>query len=909
MAISRTPAPLDIGKLIGGGNAPPPTGEPIQFDINDPDKNQEPADDGDHPEDPDAEHFENLVPEIDERIVTRIGKQCIEWFKADLRSRERWEETIKKGIESLGTDVMTSDDGDAPFDGACMATHPLVLETAIKFQSKATAELLPATGPVRTQVLGIQSEPALQKANRVKEFMNYQITKLMPEYYPDMEKLLFYLPLYGSAFKKTYWDFGLGRPVSCFVTTDNFVINNNAKSLEKARRYSEIITNVSGAELKNMIMDQGLVEPKEWRQMFKNDSMNSRSPDQFDITGEQAVGGVGSHYQTQVGIAADVASGHVHVDGMMDKVFTLVEMHCFLALPPPFGEPGFTDPYIVTFLQDTGEVLSIKRNWDQEDINRKKKVWFSHYSYVPGFGFYGFGLFHLLGNIQSTLTSVLRSLVDAGQFANMQGGLKLKGLRILGDGSAIAPGEWRDVESAIQDLSKSLFPLPYKEPSTVLFQLLQWLDTRGGAFADSTEQVIADSTNYGPVGTTMALLEASMKLFTAIHKRTHLSQEQDLKLLYQVNSEYMPKEYPYDVAGGQNQIFKEDFDPKVVNVIPVSDPNIISNAHRLAQAQAKLQAGLQQPQIHNMKKLYRDFYLALGEEDIDALVPPDQQASPMGPMEDIMAVTQGKPIKAFPGQEHRAHIQFKSTWLEDPIMGGKSPTMQQYVPMVLANIREHQMAQMQEQVQGAVNEKAQGQQDPKVIAQIQAQAYQEVKKANEALAQVLGGDDPMHVVAQAEMLKAQTEAERVKHVKVKDLADLSLKAQSIDIDRFLAQIKGKEANMGMQLEQFKAGVTAVQQGLQNLQKEADAKFQQAQNQQDLTHQANQHALSMHNQKQQSVTDAMGNIIKLQHDHTQHKLNLSHTAQTHQQKLDHAKELAAIKAAQLRKNPPTNGTKK
>lgn len=863
---------------------------PIEFEVNDPlAPGVEPADDevGE-----DSEHYDNLVAELDEKLVQRIGMQCKQWFDKDLESRSAWDSTIEKGIKTLGIHIL-EDEGDAPFEGACMATHPLILEAAVKFQSKATAELLPANGPVRTQVMGKQTEQALNKANRVKNFMNYQITHQMLEYYPDMERLLFYLPLYGSAFKKTYWDGVLSRPVSCFISSDNFVINNNSKSLEKARRYSEILPTISGAELKRKIIDNEYIEPKEWRNKRDNQMGGLEN---YDVSGDNAVAGSGIVFQTGPSAMADSVSGQVVVDGMFDKVFTIIEQHCFLSLPG-VGLAGITDPYIVSFIKETGEILAIRRNWKEGDINRKKRIWYSHYSYVPGFGFYGLGLFHLLGNFQVTLTSVVRSLVDSGQFANLQGGLKLKGMRIDGDGSAIAPGEWKDVEGAIQDIAKGFFPLPYKEPSQVLFALLQWLDTRAGNFADSTEQILADSTNYGPVGTTAALLEASMKLFSAIHKRVHFSQEHDLKLLAELNFEYMPDEYPYDVPGEDRQVFKSDFDPAVVNVIPVSDPNVVSNAHRINMAQTKLQAALQNPGIHNMKKIYRDFYLTLGEEDIDNLVPPDIQAVPMSPMEDIMAMTQGKPIKAFPGQDHKSHMQFKSTWLEDPLVGGKSQTMAQLVPQVIANIREHQITMLQEQINGAVQEQGGQQLDPQVVSQIQAEAIGQVKVANEALAAMLGGNDPMQIIAQAEMLKAQTEAKRVQHVKVKDLADLSIKAQSLDIDRFLAQVKGKEVGLDASLEQFRMGMEAVKQGIENLRSEAEAKEKITQERVKTQGAAQKNALAVQGGVQKLQVAHASNNQKLVHQAQQGAIKNQLQRESAEVKLELQKKQAAAKAKQ------------
>lgn len=882
--------------------------EPIEFSVNE-FGGEEHEYDGDE-QAASKEHYDNLVRDLDERLVKRIGLQCRDWMEKDLESRADWDDTIQKGIKALGIHILNDEDGDAPFEGACMATHPLILEAAVKYQSKASAELLPASGPVRTQVLGAETEEKLKKANRVKSFMNYQLTKKMTEYYPDMEKLLLYQPLYGSAFKKNYWDHGLGRAVSCFISSDNFVINNNSKSLEKSRRYSEILPPISGAELKRKIDDGEYVEPLEWRRNVEFQAATKGNPDSFDVTGDYSVGGNGTIFQTGPSMQADKVVGQVQVEGMYNKVFTLIEQHCYLALPEPIGTMGETLPYVVTFVEDSGEVLAIRRNWKEGDVNKKKRVWYSHYPYVPGFGFYGLGLFHLLGNFQLTLTSVVRSLVDAGQFANLQGGFKLKGLKIIGDNAAIAPGEWKEVESALQDISKALLPVPYKEPSQTLFALLQWLDQRAGNFADSTEQILADSTNYGPVGTTTALLEASMKLFSAIHKRTHQAQEQDLRLLAEIFYENMPDEYPYDVPGETRYVFKRDFDPTDVTVIPVSNPNVTSNAHRLSLAQTQLQAAMQAPQIHNLKQVFRRFYLALGEEDVDAIIPPDIQAQPLSPMEDVMAMAQGKPIKAFPGQDHKSHVEFKATWLQDPLVGGASPTMKQLAPQVMANIREHQVLQMQEQVMGAVQE-AGTNLAPEVLAQVQAEAIKQVKQANEALAQMLGGNDPLQIVAQAEMLKAQTEAERVKHVKVKDLADLSLKAQELDIDRFLAQIKGKEVNMNAQLTQFKNGLEAVRMGIDNLMKEAEAnnKNNEAQVKQKGMIQKNimdgiSHQMKLKQEddkfKMKARSDALSSAQKFKAQDIGHRLKLQQQAQTNAQKLKLQEETNKAKIEQAKK---------
>lgn len=714
------------------------------------------------------DHYDNLVEGLDDKILTKIGQTVLQGFEKDLQSRAEWEETIKKGLLALGT---TIDENDDPFEGACGAYHPLILEAAVKFQSKATAEVLPASGPVRTQVMGAQTDEKIAAGKRVKDFMNYQIMNVMTEYVPDMERLLFYLPLYGSAFKKTYWNTSLARPESCFISPENFVINYMAKSIEKARRHTEILPPVSGAELKKRIANGDFVEPKDWANLKGNTKVND------DITGNSDIGGSGTFYIPDVSRTADRAAGMQASYDDDGKIYTLLEQHCYLKL----NGDVFAVPYVVTVEKDAGTVLSIRRNWKENDLSQKKRTWYSHYQYVPGLGFYGLGLFHLLGNFNVTLTAVIRSLVDSGQFANMQGGFKLKGLRIVGDNGSIAPGEWKDVEGPIQDVAKAFFPLPYKEPSQVLFQMLQYLETRGQQFADSTEQVISDSTNYGPVGTTVALLEASMKLFNAIHKRVHFAQKTDLKILAEINYEYLDDSYPYDLPNAQGNVFKKDFDPKVVAVIPVSDPNITSQAHRLNLANAKLQAAMLKPELHNMKKVFWDFYDAAGVENIELMLPPDAQAQPLDPLGDLMAIVKGTPIQAFNGQNHQAHIEFKTTWLDDPIIGGKNPQNAPFVPQVTANIREHMILQFQEQVNG-VTQQMQGKQqggasasDPKTLAAIQAQAAAQVAQANKALNAITQGDDPMHVIAAAEMKKAQVAEQKEKDDKMLKLADLALK--------------------------------------------------------------------------------------------------------------------------------------
>lgn len=672
-------------------------------------------------------HYENLVELIDDaRELTEIGLEVIENLEADEESRQNWEDILTRGIDMLG---LNPDGGDAygqMVDGMCTADHPLLLESAVKFQSKFTAELLPAKGPVRTQIIGKGSDEKEMQAIRVQQHMNYQLTHEMPEYADEMDKLGFHLPLYGSAFKKMYWDQFRGRPVSEFVHPTKFVVSENAKSLETAERYTHIIE-------KTTTQLQREIEAGVFYDWGHNMGLMGGTGDNDLLVGreEEILGSTPTH-----SIPAN-------------QVITLYEQHVYMALPD-YIDQGLVRPYVITVNADTAEVLSIRRNWSPNDKKMEMRQWFVHYKYVPGFGFHGLGLIHLLGDMQKTLSTVLRSLVDAGQYANLQGGFKAKGVKMDKSDEPIGMGEFREVESTNEDIHKSLMPLPFKEPSATLYQLLEYLTGASQKFADSTEQVVADSSNYGPVGTTMALLEASVKFFSAIHKRAHRAQGKELKILAALNFEFLEDSYPYDVVGGNREVMRQDYDPRIVDVIPASDPNITSQAHRISLAQTKLQAALQAPQIHNLKECFKDFYLALGVDDIDEFLLPDSQAQPQGPMEDIMAAQKGAPIAAFPGQNHQAHIMFKMAWLQDPTQGG-SKMFPHVIPALQANIQEHTLMDFQEKVQAQLTGAAT---DPQTQEFAMAQIAQRVSQQNQMLADAEEAGGPAGMIAKAELMKS-----------------------------------------------------------------------------------------------------------------------------------------------------------
>lgn len=717
--------------------------------------------------------YRNLCDELDESVLGDISNTVFDNLEADKQSRADWESMFEKGFDLLGLKL---EETSEPFEGACTAVHPVLIESAVKFQSKATQELFPPAGPIRTQILGTFTDQKERQANRIKQFMNYQVTELMPEYFDEMERMLFHLPLIGSAFKKIYFDEALNRPVSEFVPIDQFYVSYYATDLRRASRYTHIIY-YSPIEMQRAV-SSGL---------YKDVSLS-------DAT-----------IPKQSGISQKINSimGMSPASMNNDPQYTLYEQHCYLELP--FDKMPV--PYIVTVEEESRKVLSIRRNYAREDKRREKKVYFTHYKFVPGFGFYGLGLIHFLGNLTMTATAAMRSLVDAGQFANLQGGFKAKGVRIVGANDPIAPGEWKEVEAVGNDLSKMIIPLPYKEPSQTLFQMLQFISVAAQKFADSTEQVISDSGNYGPVGTTMALLEASSKFFSAIHKRLHKSQKEEFKLLARINYEYLPEEQEMDIPEETLIIFKQDFDGRI-DVLPVSDPNIPSNAHRMMMAQMAMQlAQSSPPGMFDMEVLNRTILQAANMPNIDKIMPQKVEPVALDPVSDIAAAVKGLPIRAFIGQNHDAHVQAKMMYLQDPMNGG-SPIMQRVAPIIQANIQEHMIMKYQEQVNGVARQmmtatQQTGQQtgqnldssDPKIIEMVMAQAAQQVMQANQAMAQQQQAASPEQQMVQLEAQRLQIEQGKVQAQLAKESVDAAMRNRELDL---------KEAEM--RIDMMKEGI-------------------------------------------------------------------------------------------------------
>ena len=694
-----------------------------------------------------AEWYGNMVDDMDEDDLADIAETVLENFEADKDSRAEWESMFERGFDLLGLKL---EQGTEPFEGACTAVHPLLIESAVKFQSKASGELFPSSGPVKAQIFGKSTTEKELQANRVQNFMNYQVTEQMPEYFDEFERMLFHLPLIGSAFKKLYYDATVKRPKSEFIPIDQFYISYYATDLSNADRYTHVIYR-SPVELQR--------------------DMKAGVYSDVELTSPSAYPSTSFSEKMDTIIGLSPTSDH-------DPQYVLLEQHCYLEIE----DEEQACPYIVTIDQQSRQVLSVRRNYKQDDPNKEKINHFVHYRFVPGFGFYGLGLIHFLGNLTMSATAAMRSLIDAGQFANLPGGFKAKGVRMVGDNSPIAPGEFKEVEATGIDLSKAIIPLPYKEPSSTLFQMLNFVANAGQKFADSTEQVISDAASYGPVGTTMALLEASSKFFTAIHKRIHKSQKDEFRILARIDYDYLPEEYPYDVPYEDRSIFKKDFDGRV-DIIPVSDPNIPSNAHRMMMANMALQMAQQSPPgMFNLEELNRTILNAANMPNVDQILPPKIEPKPLDPVSDIMAATKGIPIAAFPGQNHDAHIQVKMAYMQDPA-NGANPIMQRIIPIIQANIQEHSVMKYQEQMSGVADQMVQQNPEqagnPAAVEMVLAEAAKQVLNANQAIAMA---QSPEQQLVSLEQAKVELEKQKLQSDTATNAAELELKNKKLELE-------------------------------------------------------------------------------------------------------------------------------
>lgn len=735
-------------------------------------------------------HGANLAEHLGPEILAKLGEQVTRDTKDDLESRGEWEKLIANGLVELGLKMQ---DATEPFEGACTATHPLLIENVVKFQAKAAYELLPPAGPVRTKIYGALTEEREKRAARIKEFMNWQTMEQMVEYVDEKERLLFYYSLIGTGITKTYFDSGLNRPVSEFVPMDQFVVNYNAPDIRRAERYTHIITRTeeefkrdveAGIYLDVDVGSGAIVEPSEIR--AKTDELlGFQQPQSY-------------------------------------KGYTLYEQHLYADLEM---EPEVKSalPYIVTVDSASGKILAVRRGWREGDNRYQRLEWFTRYVFVPGMSFYGLGLLHLIGSLAKAATMSTRALIDSGMFSNLQGGFKLRGLKITGDNQPIAPGEWKDIESPVQDIGKAIAPLPYKEPSQTLFALLQFVVAAGQKFADTTEQVISDSTNYGPVGTTLALLEASAKFFSGVHKRLHASMKQELRILRRIDEDFISGEYPFEVEGASRSILRSDFNSDI-DIVPASDPNTPSNAHRVTKATTVMQMATQHAGMHDMREVLKQAYLAMDVANIDKILPPPEKPIPLDPLSDIARASQGKPIAAFPGQDHDAHIRVKMSFMQDPTAGG-SPLFQAVSAVLAANIREHtilkyvETAQAQAQMAAQQNPMIAAQlADPRVQAQMQAAAAQQVSmqavQQAQMAAQQAQGQDPTIALGMAELQQRSVEHNDKKIIQAAEIAvrnrELDIRQQAEQTKQYLQGAKiGVQANASKQDAKLKTGKLAL----------------------------------------------------------------------------------------------------
>jgi len=626
---------------------------------------------GDGSDDDDLEdigHDDNLADYMNESDLQSLSNDLIDDFSADRDSRKDWATSYIKGLDLLG---MKIEDRTQPWAGASGVYHPMMTEAVIKFQAQAMGELLPASGPVRTKILGKMTNEKFEQANRVETELNYLITEEMPDYRDEMEQMLFKLPMAGSAFKKIFFDPLLERPVSQFVPAEDFVVSYGASNLRTCPRYTHVMKKTTEEIYKLQVNG-----------FYRDVELSEPTRDVTDIE---------EKYNEMEG-AEPVFSD--------DSRHTLLEIHTDLDLPEPFSDSdGLALPYVVTIDKSSGEILSIRRNWYEDDEKKAKRMHFVHYPYLPGMGFYGTGLIHTLGGLTKSATSIMRQLIDAGTLSNLPAGFKAKGMRITGDNTPIMPGEFRDVDVPGGTIKESIVPLPYKEPSQVLYSLLNNVVEEGRRIGAVGDIQVGDMNSQAPVGTTLALMERSMQVMSGIQARLHAAMKQELRILARIVHDYMPEDYAYEMDEQANRI--DDFDGRV-DVIPVSDPNAATMAQRIIQYQAALQLAQQAPQMYNMGKLHRQMLEVLGIQDADDIINLPEDIKPADPVTENMSILKQEPVKAFAYQDHEAHIQTHMLAMQDPkIMQivGQSPFASAIQSAMMSHITEHVAMQYRVEIQ------------------------------------------------------------------------------------------------------------------------------------------------------------------------------------------------------------------
>ena len=717
-------------------------------------------------------HDANIAELLDDGYLGELSTDLRGSYEEDMESRSEWEETYTKGLDQLG---VKHEERSQPFEGASGVTHPLIAESVTQFQAQAYKELLPSGGPVKTQVLGLQDAAREEQASRVKNFMNYQIMEVMEEFDPDMDQLLFYLPLSGSTFKKVYFDQAKQRAVSKFIPAQDLVVPYAASDLATASRVTHVLR-----------MDANEVRKMQIAGVYRDVELSKYEEGEDEV--RQKIDEIQGTSRTYT-----------------DEVFTILEMHVDLDLEgfedmSPNGEPtGIALPYIVTIDEGSGKILGIRRNFEEGAGLAKKTQYFVHYKFMPGLGFYGFGLIHMIGGLGRAATSILRQLIDAGTLANLPAGFKARGVRVRNDDEPLQPGEWRDIDAPGGNIRDALIPLPYKEPSGTLAQLLGSLIDNGRRFVSLADQQTSNMNQEAPVGTTVALLERGMKVMSAIHKRLHYAQKNEFRILARIFRDNLPQEYPYDVAGGDRKVMASDFDGRV-DVVPVSDPNIFSMAQRVTLAQTQLQLAQSNPQVHNLHAAFRRMYQALEVQNIDEILPPPPQPQPLDPLIENARALTGELLMAFDGQDHDAHIELHVMFMKTPIV----MTSPQVMGILMGHIQEHISKKAREMVvteiqglisqvqlmaqSGALEPQAAQQQIMEVQQQMQnpeelekAVALQEMQLMNELMPKITPqGEDPMKdPLVQIRMQELGVKQQDMQRKALDDAAQIDLEMQKM----------------------------------------------------------------------------------------------------------------------------------
>jgi len=744
------------------------------------------------------DHYANLAEFLDDDVLVEIGSDLEGQYKDYRSSRQDWEMTYTNGLELLGFKYERRTE---PFRNASGVTHPVLAESVTQFQSQAYKELLPADGPVRTQIVGKIDSQKEQQSERVRDFMNYQIMSVMKEYEPEFDQMLFYLPLSGSTFKKVYYDAILGRAVSKFIPAEDLIVPYSATSLEDADAIIHVLK-ISENDLRKQQVSGFYKDVELGQPALKTDPIKEK---------ERELEGVRVERQ--------------------DNIYTLLECHVNLDIEgfedkdPQTGEPtGIKLPYVVTIEESSREVLSIRRNYKVDDPLKNKTNYFVHFKFLPGLGFYGFGLIHMIGGLSRTATQALRQLLDAGTLSNLPSGFKMRGIRVRDDAQPIQPGEFRDVDAPGGNLRDAFMPLPFKEPSATLLQLMGIVVEAGQRFASIADMQVGDGNQNAAVGTTMALLERGSRVMSAIHKRLYASLKNEFELLAKVFATYLPPTYPYDVVGGTREIKSADFDDKI-DILPVADPNIFSQSQRINLAQTEMQLAMSNPQMHNLYQVYRTMYEAIGVKNIDLILPPPQPPTPVDPsIEHINAMT-GQPFQAFAGQDHTAHIEAHLNFMQLNMIQNNPAAM----ASIQKNVLEHISIMAQEQIQLEFSKELmqmpmlqqQAQMNPQIQLQLQQMMQMIESRKAKLIAQMtkdymdeetkinLGATDPLVQLKSREIDLRAMENERKK----KEAEDrLNLDKLKVMSNR---QVADEKLEQNEDLAKLRAGVSLAKQGMQS----------------------------------------------------------------------------------------------